>query len=215
MAGFDKTLTHTARVETDWIDPSGRQCKNIWYADGADYSSLTNLGLVASALLAFWNTVTAGAATYKLFATGWDLTGIVAADNGGTSENVVELGGPGLPPTGSAGPPPNCCTVVSWVIGASYRGGHPRSYFPPGPVDILDTPGGSNWNDAYVANVAAHIGPSLTAANATLPSGGSFGTISASRHGVQRTPPVFYPFLGSVTRQRVCTQRRRLGKTGG
>lgn len=202
-------------METDWTDPDGRQAKNVWYASGESFDNLTNLNIVATAVNLFWTTTVSGFALYQLFGSGWSLEGYVISDNGGTSELQTTYAGAGATPSGSPACPPNCCVVCSWEIAAHYRGGHPRSYFPAAPYADLSAPGSNNWGTALVDNIVTKLTAGWDAANSELGSGVRFGTIAASRGGVQLTPPVFYEYLSADIKPRVCTQRRRLGKTGG
>jgi hypothetical protein len=215
MAGFSRFMPASARVETDWIDPDGRQAKNVFYAHGADFSSDGNLSSVAIAVGQLWTAPTAGFATYQLFAPFWQLEGIVVSDNSGDSENQHTLPINLTTPAGDVGLSPNCCTLISWNITAAYRGGHPRTYLPPPSADTLSGSGRATYSAAYVTNVVAKLTGGMTAMNADLPSGISIGTVAASRHGVQLSPPIFYKYNSFTVKPRVCTQRRRLGKSGG
>jgi hypothetical protein len=215
MAGFSRFMPASARIETDWIDPDGRQAKNVFYGHGSDFSSITQLETLGSAVPLLYTTAVSGFALYQLFAPFWQLQGLVISDNSGDSENSIDVAINETTPAGDVGLSPNCCTLVSWNIAASYRGGHPRTYFPPASADTLSGSGRATWSAAYVTNVVAKLGAGFTAMNAALPSGVKIGTVAASRHGVQLSPPIFYPYLGFTVKPRVCSQRRRLGKSGG
>src|ERR1051326_8130536 len=109
--------------------------------------------------------------------------------------------------------------VISWRIGRRYRGGHPRTYLPPPQeTDILDT---SHWKPAMVARAATAAAGFMAAINAITGPGIttlSLGTVSYFDKATNPTPPherslpLFETINGANVHNRICTQRRRLGR---
>lgn len=86
----------------------------------------------------------------------------------------------------------SACHVVDYVISASYRGGHPRSYVPG--VDVSTVSAGSNVSSAQQSVVATRYNAFRNAVNAltsTNVTATVMGTVSFQTAGAWRTPPIF------------------------
>jgi hypothetical protein len=101
--------------------------------------------------------------------------------------------------------------VLSWHIGAYYRGGHPRTYMPGlDPVNI------TNYSDLTPGVVSAIHTDALAWLNGINAmthgaiSAVQLGTVSFQAAHAWRTPPIFRPYLGVTCRPTIGTQRRRL-----
>lgn len=104
-------------------------------------------------------------------------------------------------------------TVLSWKIPASWRGGKPRTYVAGGAGGNIATT--STWSDGYVASMLTSAASFLAGVNAVTLTGVTqvrLGTVSFQHAGAWRTPPVLFEYVGVGVQQRICTQRRRLGK---
>lgn len=106
----------------------------------------------------------------------------------------------------------SCC--ISWTIQQRYRGGHPRTYLPPGPQDELL--GANQWQNTYVSEVTSSANSFHSDVNGF--SLGELrdlhlGTVSFVKAKQWRNPPVFRDYTpnSAVVDKRVDTQRRRLG----
>lgn len=211
---FYKTLAETCKIQTLWSDPNGRECANIWYAHGMDFTDNTNLGYAAEGALAFWGTITSGSSVYNIPGTGWTLEDIIATDNSGTSE-AQYTDTVGHASGGESTPmPPNCALLCSWSIDASYRGGHPRTYIPAPAADATEIAGGAYFSSSALLTYQALCAAGLVAMQAAVAEI-THGSIAAARDNAQLVPPRFYAYNTCRVESRVCTQRRRLGKTGG
>lgn len=114
--------------------------------------------------------------------------------------------------------PPNCAQVVRWPIAASWRGGHPRSSFPPfGPAGI-DAVGGPFWTATQAAFMQAAAAAIQHAINAIIPAVGATLTqvvISWISHKAPRTEPVVFTAGLPEADLRVGTVRKRIPAGGG
>lgn len=134
----------------------------------------------------------------------------LTSDTSNAGEATGSTAGSLIGPTWSA--QVACC--VSWPIARRYRGGHPRTYFPPGlETDSLDT---SHWKPAYLANIQAaalafQVGVDVTAEGSVTAC--KLGCVSYVLAGAPRDVPLFFPFTGGpAVHSRIDTQRRRLGR---
>jgi hypothetical protein len=121
--------------------------------------------------------------------------------------------------------PLNCCIVESFTVGRRYRGGHPRNYVPAFSSSDLDVD--RNW---YVASVVefqaawtawvAAVGTSgwsgdLAQVNVSYYSGYTVITLPSGRSRNQplvRVAPQVDAISGHITRRKIGSQRKRLGK---
>jgi hypothetical protein len=121
-------------------------------------------------------------------------------------------------PAGATVADAGASVVVSWKIGARYRGGKPRSYIP-GPL-ASDVSNGSDVSSSLRTALAAGAVAFQAAVNAftgTHITSAELGTVSFFTAGgsettppTYRTPPVFEPYIGSGIRARLGSQRRRI-----
>jgi hypothetical protein len=107
--------------------------------------------------------------------------------------------------------PASSAVLCSHTIARRYRGGHPRTYYPPPSTDHLSGP--STWDSTTVtAFNSAQTGYNSTLGGASW---GSFTTVypvSVSRilAGSPRTTPVLDEITSSVVEGLIRSQRRRL-----
>jgi hypothetical protein len=104
-------------------------------------------------------------------------------------------------------------TVLSWKIPASWRGGKPRTYLAAPPASSLSDQ--RLFSDGYVASMLTSADNFLTTVNGITLSGVTavrLGTVSFQHANAWRTPPVMFEYDAVAIQQRVCTQRRRLGR---
>lgn len=107
-------------------------------------------------------------------------------------------------------PPASACVMGKYAITRRYRGGHPRSYFPFGSVDLFLNP--QSWDEAFVANVAANL-ESFREATIAYSAASTLGAVSYFSGGVMRETPIFEPFTASSVVSGIKSQRRRLLST--
>jgi hypothetical protein len=105
----------------------------------------------------------------------------------------------------------SACAVMSSVISARYRGGHPRTYLPgPQAAHIAN---GSTLDGTILPGFitsAAAFRNAVNALTAGAVTAVELGTVSFVRSGAWRVPPVFEPFTGSTIRATLGSQRRRI-----
>ena len=122
---------------------------------------------------------------------------------------------------GGSTTPANAAVLINYPSSFRYRGGHPRTYLPPGDAaDLVDT---SHWTTAYQAGVVASW-TDLTAGYYGTSSGGTTlgGQCAVSyvytpvggSPGTRRTTPVVMPIAQNTFNviQQVASQRRRIGR---
>jgi hypothetical protein len=102
--------------------------------------------------------------------------------------------------------------VVSWQINLRYRGGHPRTYFPSGTVDVVV--GGRTWSASILTLMDTAAGAFITAVNGITTGANSYALSVVSRQSATllRPTPFVLPVIGHAVHTRVDTQRRRLGR---
>jgi hypothetical protein len=120
--------------------------------------------------------------------------------------------------------PASAAVCISWTINRRYRGGHPRTYFPFGTAGTYEAGSSKLWDTSFLSDV-------LTKSEAWT--AGWYGTTTAGTTFEQlvnvsyidknlnptppyrRTTPVVDAIVAQVVKQRICSQRRRLGKIDG
>lgn len=150
-----------------------------------------------------------------------DLSSATAAQAEFSALTVGTRAGSDLPADASA--------VSSYEIGRRYRGGHPRGYWPFGTS--VDTLTEQEWRTTsvtafynavtdYMASVVAAgwaLAGTLTHVNVSYFAGFTVqispGTGRARNVPTKRAAPVINPVLAVVLRQRIGSQRRRLGRS--
>lgn len=106
----------------------------------------------------------------------------------------------------------NSATVISWHINLRYRGGHPRTYLPPGCVpDLLDT---NLWTTSYIAAVNSGASSFRAAINAIAIGATTYklAIVSYTSGGLPRPTPFVLLVQGNAVHGRIDSQRRRLGR---
>lgn len=103
--------------------------------------------------------------------------------------------------------------VISWGIGAYYRGGHPRTYVPA--MSNSNTATESTFTTAFATLLETDGAAFVTAVNAVT-SGAFTGvklvTVAYARHNAWLGTPLVFPIVNASAHLRIDTQRRRLGK---
>lgn len=120
--------------------------------------------------------------------------------------------------------PSSACVVTSWTIPRRYRGGHPRTYWPFGTAGTYETGSSKLWDSGFITAVEAELlswsgGWSDTTEGSTvfttLCNVSYVSKVANPTPPYRRTTPVVDVITGSTTKQRICSQRRRLGKILG
>lgn len=116
--------------------------------------------------------------------------------------------------------PSSASVLVSHRILRRYRGGHPRTYMMVGTTNDFLSGSTKFWQAAFLANVQAGWDayladfPLTIGARTWTPVNVSYWeTVGGVR--VLRETPLVDLIVGETTRERVCSQRRRLGKISG
>jgi len=107
---------------------------------------------------------------------------------------------------------PNDAAVISWLSGAYWRGGKPRTYISGLTSTMIDT--NHSLNDTFKNSVISAAGSLRSGVNSiTTPAvdKSTMGFVSYASGKVWRTTPLFLPFTGVTVHDRVGSQRRRLG----
>src|SRR5215831_8661849 len=202
----------TVKVVLNWQGPSGTKGANVFHMKvgaGGDPTNSTELAAIAQAF--FTNLQGTGSVCALLIANPWITTSIVAYDNSGASSN---FGSSTNNLTGSVtggSCPPNVAFVTSWRILESFKGGHPRTYWPGVPVSALAAPGSNQISNAFYANANTSVAQFQSGLE-----GGTIGGISGNQLGCIRSTGTggvrFVHFQTFIHNFRVDSQRRRLGK---
>ena len=120
--------------------------------------------------------------------------------------------------------PASACVISSWEIDRRYRGGHPRTYWPFGTAGTYETGSAKLWDSGFIADVQTKLETFVAGIQGTTTSGTTFTTlvnVSYVDKNLNPTPPYrrTTPQVDAITsliaRQRICSQRRRLGKVLG
>jgi len=107
--------------------------------------------------------------------------------------------------------PSNACVLVNHTISRRYRGGHPRTYYPPGGVDWMATQ--QTWTPDLVTAFGNAEAAYALAASTFSESGceGVYNVNVSYRTGdAPRVDPVVDQITGSTVASIIRTQRRRL-----
>lgn len=121
--------------------------------------------------------------------------------------------------TGASATTPSLCVMVNFTIPYRYKGGHPRTYFPPGP-DAGMVAGEDQWNATILNNVVTGMANIVNDVVAAIPGTthvvplytytttmNARGTKVLRERNSLKATPVVSSYLGSVP---IRTQRRRL-----
>jgi len=122
------------------------------------------------------------------------------------------------------GLPANCAVCVSHEISRRYRGGHPRTYMMVGNAGDFQTGSYKMWQASFLTNIQN----GWNTYQALWPYNAPFATwtpvnvsfyettiVGGVKTKTVRATPLVDLITGSTARDRVCSQRRRLGKIGG
>jgi hypothetical protein len=111
-------------------------------------------------------------------------------------------------------PPINVACVLSWKIASTYRGGKPRTYLFGISEDAVSS-NRRTFNAGDMTSMTEGAGAFLDAVNAITTTNitlVNLGTVHFFSAGAALAPPLFESYTGVIAQQRVCTQRRRLGR---
>lgn len=120
--------------------------------------------------------------------------------------------------------PSSAAVVTSWVINRRYRGGHPRTYWPFGTAGTYASGSAKLWDPGFITNVDDDVGDFISAWVGTVAGATTFTELCNVSYVDKNTNPVppyrrTTPVVDAITdhhaKQRICTQRRRLGKILG
>lgn len=114
--------------------------------------------------------------------------------------------------------PAGVAMVASLEISRRYRGGHPRKYLPWGTAGTMASGSTKDWDSGFISDCQTKFTDFLSQLI-----GGTYGgcnfvdnvSVSYVTGGARRVTAVVDPIISSIIRQRICSQRRRLGKVGG
>ena len=127
------------------------------------------------------------------------------------TELVYTQPGPGGGGGSTIGDDLALCAVINWAIGASYRGGHPRTYLPGIPDNGVEN--SRNLTAGFRANLATAAAAFKNAVDAITAghiSGVQLGCVAMQRENAWLLTPVFEPYQSASVRNVIGTQRRRL-----
>lgn len=120
--------------------------------------------------------------------------------------------------------PASACVVSSWEIDRRYRGGHPRTYWPFGTAGTYEAGSAKLWDSGFIADVQTKLETFVAGFQGTTTSGTTFTTLVNVSYvdknlnpvkPYRRTTPQVDAITSLIARQRICSQRRRLGKVLG
>lgn len=101
--------------------------------------------------------------------------------------------------------------VMSWKIGAYYRGGHPRWYVPGvATSDITNGSDVSGTAQGAFATAFAALRGAINSATTTHISSVTMGTVSFQTGNAWRSPPIFRAFGSVALSKKLGNQRRRI-----
>jgi hypothetical protein len=144
-----------------------------------------------------------------------DMMDLTSSSGSGAIYSHTQVGG------GAAGAESNNdATCINWQILRRYRGGKPRSFIGGVPAGSQATP--TTWESDWLGAIASAAAGLLE----NLPSIGTGGTVIHSVGCVSyydkttnpeppylRETPLYEQYFGAAVQQRICSQRRRLGKS--
>lgn len=177
----------------------------------------TEMSDFAGQIFFAWEGEEGGDAPLKQMSENWSLEQVVLYALDGSEMAAISdvAASPGGVAQGALSP--QVAALISWSIPISYRGGHPRTYMPGCPGQIVDTSGGRTWQAGYLTSLNSAFTAFQTACNGAIGGGSTtaqLGMVSYTKGKEPRATPIFYPFGVPTAKSRLCTQRRRLGKQG-
>lgn len=114
--------------------------------------------------------------------------------------------------------PASVALVVSAEIARRYRGGHPRYYLPWGTAGTMATGSTQFWDTSFLADCETKFNAMAEAVTGHLIGSTEFHglcNVSYVSGGARRVTPVVDTISSYIARDRISSQRRRLGKIGG
>ena len=206
-------LVNTVKLILNWLGPGGRIARNILFAlkgtGSASTSDPTVLNGLANQVMSSFTTSLIPAQLSNL----WQLTSVLARDNGGTAANSLSTSSSITMGNVGACQPPQVAICVSWQIAEVYRGGKPRTYLPGVPATSI-TPTGSSQISAAAANAmdaAATLLLNDFNSHPVSSTNWSLGTVSYRTGHSVRPTPLWRSYIGVRIHERVDSQRRRSG----
>jgi hypothetical protein len=113
-----------------------------------------------------------------------------------------------------SGLPANVSALINFPVARRYRGGHSRMYM--GGMGQNSTLDQNAWQSSFITNMNNDFAAFIAGLNGYSGTGLysiTVGQLSYYESGTLRDAPLFDPWLAADTQPRICTQRRRLGKT--
>jgi hypothetical protein len=102
---------------------------------------------------------------------------------------------------------------ISWTIGATWRGGKPRTYMAALPTEAFGT--SNTLDSSWVTTLESGASAFRTAVNAlqiVAPTDVTLGCMSFFSGNAPRPVANFFPFSASTVHPRIDSMRRRLGR---
>lgn len=207
VPGVCKILTAGNLYDGEWL--------NIWHL--AYTGDAPDTGTLVSYLSTYWMPL-------------WDTWfGDDASTESTTSSHIMidlssDLGAEGSVSDSQAGArtgdvaPVSSAVMGSMEIDRRYRGGHPRKYLPLGTAGTYKSASSKFWDPGFVSAVQGHGETFIAAVAGKTVGSTNFGglvNVSYVSAGARRVTPVVDAIVGITIRDRICSQRRRLGKIGG
>jgi hypothetical protein len=112
---------------------------------------------LATEFSADWGATVRGALSYQTVLVGTVVTDL-SSDMGASGQDLTARGGA----TVGNQPPSQVATVTKWPVALRYRGGHPKTFWPPLP--IVSQRDNSNWTDLAATNFASLVNDFVAAA---------------------------------------------------
>lgn len=188
---------------------------NYFSYDGASGISAADLASFFGAVATDWNAPYVGAASTNT--NGDDVQLIDLSSSTGAEDTEVNT----WTGTNTGGTLPGSVAVcVSDVISRRYRGGHPRNYMMVGLGNDFESSSMKFWQAGFLTNIQngwnsfMALFPVTIGAHIIRPVNVSYYETVAGVKTVRPTPLVDV-IHEKIARDRVCTQRRRLGRIGG
>ena len=120
--------------------------------------------------------------------------------------------------------PSSAAVVISGQIDRRYRGGHPRNYWPFGTAGTYLSGSSKLWDTGFQSDVQSKWDTFVAGIQGTTTGGTTFTTLCSVSYydrnlnpvaPYRRTTPVVDTIVAWTVKQRICSQRRRLGKALG
>ena len=207
-------VANTVKVVLEWNGPDGATAANVFHVLLAGGGDPTNSTLLAAMAQAFYTGITGTSSMASAcICNNWSTGSISAYDNSGASSNFGNSSNNILGAVSTTSLPPNVAFVTSWKALESYRGGHPRTYWPGIPASALATAGGRLVTGTFYNSANVGAGKLQTTINGTSIgglTGHQLGCIRTTSH-TGATVPRFLAFQTYSHNFRVDSQRRRLG----